>query len=336
MAKAKVIFERTSGRKNFIKGGKLPTNSTQALSQKITDQVKAHIAEDQQMIVASAVRQQYVHMAIAYFSAMLHGAKELIEDSQVPVVIDDAPEVVGKRYVKSKRSYGDVRIKRRVLARGSFMASVTQVERLRYGKSLKTPNAPSKVSVVLRVYWKKMSKDYAKRKPESRRFFYKRLNSDTKSSRVAFHAMADEWSRKARLVSSYQKSKMTYTYDQATGTLKTQFRINTPSLGPQFDFLRQAFFSGNPNVTVPDLGSEGASGIARAEYLRPFLRHFAAKMGQDWRNAMKGMASAGVSQKDIEHAIKDAPLMEGGQATGNPLLQANKIDKLIFGAKRKR
>lgn len=279
---AKLIFTKGS---TVHQTGKL--KSTRAVSQKIKDELKGLILKGNAEEIQKAAqklaierRSDYIETSRAYYLAMVNGAINLIIYSGVPAQSDAGVRVDVKRVKR-----GDVKISQGRYVRASFTAKIHHSEKLRFVS--KPYGISDSVSVSLSPKWKKLSAAYAARNPESKFFFRKRRDTDPDSARVAFNSVSAAWKQKAWARSSYQKEAgISFTYDAGKGKLTTQLRINFPGLGPQFDFLRKAFLSGQANIRVPQLGGDGAAGIARAEEMRPMLRPFAVEVGKQWRMAI--------------------------------------------------
>lgn len=254
-------------------------NNREALSRKIEHEIKREIAPDLMKKVASETRQEFMDVTRAHFLAMLTGVESLVNDSGVPAAYDEDEQFVGHRKIAGKV------YKSRQYERKSIAGEVKHTEALKYGKN-RPYGMPDAVSTSFKIRWKKLSAQYAKRHPKSKQFYRKRQDRDPKSARVAFNNAAQGWKARAKPLSVYQKSTLSFPYDPVKGVMKVQFRINFPNLDAQFDFLRRAFLTGRKDVLVPDLGGNGASGIAQAEMRRPLLRPYAAAVGTSWRKSL--------------------------------------------------
>jgi hypothetical protein len=283
---AKVIFSKGARRPASQRG--LAPATMQALSHRIMREVQQEVLPGQLEQVAKEKRLEVSHMAQAYFSAMVKGSKELVNNSGVPAEFQPAPMVENKRFVRRKD-----KIKARGrYPRGNITATIRQVQPLRYPGGAKMESTPTVANVVFSVRWKKLTERYFKRKPRSTRFYYKRTGQD--SARLAFNAEVETWKSRVQRLSSYQKAQLRKkSYDAGKGVMTIEFTVNYPTLGHRFDFLRRAFVSGMSRTSaLAGLDTDNASngtgpeGIVFAEHFRPMMRPYAREMGLQFKNAL--------------------------------------------------
>lgn len=270
----------------------------------------ATVKADLEQIVSDK-RKEVVYLARSYFEAAIVGVIDLINNSEVDVKGRILPKGA---HADPENTFEETIRKRVTLNREGEPYKPKQIYAPAPKFFLGVPissgvfSAPeadksaNQKDIEFKVRWPKMTYAYAKRRPTSQRFYFKRTELDKNtevrgSSRLAFAANFQSPSVLAKRIhatAAYQKGKVTYK-PEGGKLYSISFSINYPPLGPRYDALRLAFLHGAK--TTGDLNAEAQvklkgydprdDGIAFAENYRPMLRLFTGRMGRLFREHLR-------------------------------------------------